>query len=143
MSIAENIKPAMQQSAKTKDLVLGLGKTGLSVARYLTRNDIDAIYVDTRDEPPGVEELFTINPTAEIFLGEISEKVLKGISRIIASPGITDSHPFLAAAHNNGIEVISDIQLFVAEADAPLVAVTGSNGKSTVTTLLNLITKSE
>ena len=88
MSIAENIKPAMQQSAKTKDLVLGLGKTGLSVARYLTRNDIDAIYVDTRDEPPGVEELCTINPTAEIFLGEISEKVLKGISRIIASPGI-------------------------------------------------------
>ena len=139
MSTAENIKPTMRHSAKTRELVLGLGKTGLSVARYLTRNDIDAIYVDTRDEPPGVEELCTINPTAEIFLGEASEKVLKGISRIIASPGIADSHPFLAAAHNNGIEVISDIQLFVAEADAPLVAVTGSNGKSTVTTLLDLM----
>ena len=139
MSEVANIKSMAERSDKAKNLVLGLGETGLSVARYLARNDIDAIYVDTRDEPPGIEELCQICPGAEVILGTAPEEMLKGISRIIASPGIADSHPFLATARDIGIEVISDIQLFVTEADAPLVAVTGSNGKSTVTTLLALM----
>ena len=109
-----------ERSDKAKNLVLGLGETGLSVARYLARNDIDAIYVDTRDEPPGIEELCQICPGAEVILGTAPEEMLKGISRIIASPGIADSHPFLATARDIGIEVISDIQLFVTEADAAI-----------------------
>jgi UDP-N-acetylmuramoylalanine--D-glutamate ligase len=57
MSAAAKRKPAAKRSAKKKDLVFGLGSTGLSIARYLARNDINAIYVDSRDEPPGLAEL--------------------------------------------------------------------------------------
>jgi UDP-N-acetylmuramoylalanine--D-glutamate ligase len=120
-------------------VVFGLGKTGLSVARYLARNDIDAIYIDSRENPPGIDELQKTCPGAEVHTGEISTKLLKGASRIIASPGIADSDPFLAAARKAGVDVISDIELFVGEAKAPILAVTGSNGKSTVTTLLALM----
>lgn len=139
MSAAAKRKPAAKRSAKKKDLVFGLGSTGLSIARYLARNDINAIYVDSRDEPPGLAELEGICPDAKVVVGEIPEKLLKQASRVIASPGISDSDSFLKAARNSGVEIVSDIEMFVAEAQAPFVAVTGSNGKSTVTTLLSLM----
>ncbi len=139
MSAAAKKKPAAKRSAKKKDLVLGLGKTGLSVARYLSRNDIDAIYVDSRDEPPGLDELHTLCPDADVHVGDMPAKLVKKASRIIASPGIADADPFLEEARQAGVDIVSDIELFVAEAGAPIVAVTGSNGKSTVTTLLALM----
>jgi len=117
-----------------KDLVVGLGATGLSIARYLRRVDIDAMFFDSREQPPGIEELDKVWPDAEIHLGDV--KLPGGVERIITSPGIPDSHPILAKARRNKIEVVSDIELFAREAKAPFVAVTGSNGKSTVTTLL-------
>lgn len=131
------MSPAAKKAKK--DLVYGLGKTGLSVARYLARNDVNAIYVDSREEPPGVDELEEVCPGAELIVGKIPQTLLKKVSRVIASPGISDSAPFLEAAREKGIEVVSDIELFVREAKAPFVAVTGSNGKSTVTTLLALM----
>lgn len=118
----------------SKDLVVGLGKTGLSIARYLQRCDSTATFFDTRDEPPGLAELNELSPGAKILPPDA--KLPKGIERIIASPGVSDSHPLLAKAHKKKIEVISDIELFARTASAPFVAVTGSNGKSTVTTLL-------
>ena len=126
MSAARNIA--------TKDFVLGLGATGLSIARYLRRNDIDAMFFDTRDEPPGIEELDELWPDAEL-LGS-GAKLPKKIGRIIASPGIPDSHPLLESARKKKLEIVSDIEIFAREAKAPFIAVTGSNGKSTVTTLL-------
>jgi len=116
------------------DLVVGLGATGLSIARYFQRNDIVATYFDSRDEPPGLDELEEICPDATILLGD--NKLPKNIKRIIASPGISDSHPLLEAALKKKIDVVSDIELFAHDASAPFVVVTGSNGKSTVTTLL-------
>ena len=139
MSPAAKKKKAAKRSTRKKELVFGLGSTGLSVARYLARNDVDAIYVDSRQEPPGLDEIRKLQQDAEVILGETPDKLLKRVSRIIASPGIEDSDPFLEAARDAGIEVVSDIELFVREADAPIVAVTGSNGKSTVTTLLALM----
>lgn len=117
-----------------KDLVVGLGKTGLSVARYLKRCDAVATYFDTRDEPPGLAELKELCPDAKIL--SINAKLPKGIERIITSPGVSDSHPLLTKALKKKIDVISDIELFARTASAPFIAVTGSNGKSTVTTLL-------
>ena len=117
-----------------KDFVLGLGVTGLSIARYLRRNDLDALFFDSRDEPPGADELDELWPDAEMLSGDA--KLPKGVGRIIASPGIPDSHPLLKKARKASIEVLSDIELFTREAEAPFIAVTGSNGKSTVTTLL-------
>ncbi|MDH4072671.1 MAG: UDP-N-acetylmuramoyl-L-alanine--D-glutamate ligase [Gammaproteobacteria bacterium] len=139
MSAAAKKKPAAKRRAKKRDLVLGLGRTGLSVARYLARNGGKAIFVDTRENPPGLEELGEIAGDAEIILGELPARILKGVARIIASPGVSDAEPFLVAAREAKIDVVSDIELFVHDADAPIVAVTGSNGKSTVTTLLGLM----
>jgi UDP-N-acetylmuramoylalanine--D-glutamate ligase len=126
----------MSKSTTTtdKDLVMGLGATGLSIARYLKRNDANAIFFDSRMEPPGLEELREVYPDPELRLG--NDKLPRGVSRVIASPGISDGHPLLTKARKKKVEVVSDIELFAREAKKPFVAVTGSNGKSTVTTLL-------
>jgi UDP-N-acetylmuramoylalanine--D-glutamate ligase len=118
----------------TTDFVLGLGATGLSIARYLKRHDRSAVFFDTRDEPPGMDELHALYPSAEVLLGEA--KLPRKVKRIIASPGVVDTHPLLCDARKAKLEVISDIELFARDAQAPFLAVTGSNGKSTVTTLL-------
>jgi UDP-N-acetylmuramoylalanine--D-glutamate ligase len=128
------MKAATKIELKNKDLVLGLGVTGLSVARYLRRNDRDATFIDSRDEPPGVDELSDIWPDAHVILGKAT--LPKDVDRIIVSPGVADSHKLLKAARRKKLEVISDIEIFAREAKAPFVAITGSNGKSTVTTLL-------
>lgn len=117
-----------------KSLVLGLGATGLSIARYLRRNNDDAMFLDSRDEPPGLDELHSVWPDADVVLGEM--KLPRNVGRIIVSPGIEDTHELLEKARKKKLEVVSDIELFAREAEAPFVAVTGSNGKSTVTTLL-------
>ncbi|MDH5502203.1 MAG: Mur ligase family protein, partial [Gammaproteobacteria bacterium] len=133
-------KQAMpERDVVERDLVFGLGASGVSVARYLARNHANAIYIDTREQPPGLDALKELQPDAEVVLGRPTKDLLDGISRVIVSPGIPDSDPFLREARDKGVPVISDIALFVAEAKAPFVAVTGSNGKSTVTTLIALM----
>lgn len=125
---------AKKKQAQKKDLVLGIGATGLSIARYLQRKSSDAIFFDSREEPPALEELEEMWPDAEVLLGNVD--LPKNVGRVIASPGIEDNHMLLEAARKAGLEVVSDIELFARDAQAPFVAVTGSNGKSTVTTLL-------
>lgn len=121
-------------AAAEKDFVFGLGATGLSVARYLKRVERDATFFDTREQPPGQEKLAELWPDAE--LRHDDSELPDDITRIVASPGISDEHPLLAVARKSKLEIVSDIELFAREATAPFVAVTGSNGKSTVTTLL-------
>ncbi|MEM9688609.1 MAG: UDP-N-acetylmuramoyl-L-alanine--D-glutamate ligase [Pseudomonadota bacterium] len=123
-------------SGKTtgRDFVFGLGGTGLSVARHLKRLGREAVFADTRDAPPGLDELAEMWPDAEVLLGNVD--LVDGIDRVIVSPGIVDTHPLLTKARARGIDVVSDIELFAVAAKAPYVAITGSNGKSTVTTLL-------
>ncbi len=128
------MKAAAKNESTNKDLVLGLGVTGLSVARYLRRNDRNATFIDSRDEPPGIDELSDVWPDADVILGKAA--LPKGVDRIIVSPGIADSHELLKTARKKKLEVVSDIEIFAREAKAPFVAITGSNGKSTVTTLL-------
>ena len=124
-----------------KDLVVGIGATGLSIARYLRRSDLDAMFFDSRAEPPGMKELGEVWPDAEVLLGDV--KLPAGVARIIASPGISDGHPLLAQARKKRVEVVSDIELFARAAKVPFVAVTGSNGKSTVTTLIHLMCRAD
>lgn len=142
MNAAARSKRRNTKSAATAgspNLVFGLGATGLSIARYLKRKGIAARFVDTRDAPPGLAALGEIDPAADIVLGKAPDSLVDNVARIIVSPGIPDSEPLLSAARNAGVEIVSDIQLFVDEAQAPLIGVTGSNGKSTVTTLLSLM----
>ena len=133
MSAAKK-KTAAKRARQGRDLVFGLGSTGLSIARYLRRAERDAVFMDTRDEPPGVDELEELWPDAELVLG--AEKLPRDVARIIVSPGIPDHNELLVKARKKKIEIVSDIELFAREAQQPYVAVTGSNGKSTVTTLL-------
>jgi UDP-N-acetylmuramoylalanine--D-glutamate ligase len=135
---------AAKKSSPTNelDLVYGLGVTGLSVARYMERNGIEARYVDSRDEPPGASELCELIANAETVFGKTPKNLLKRTSRIFVSPGVADNDAYLKAARKVGIEILSDIDLFVRDVDAPFVAITGSNGKSTVTTLLALMCES-
>lgn len=137
MSAATKRKSASAPS----DLVYGLGSTGLSVARFFARKGHPARFVDSRAEPPGIDDLRDICSDAETFIGETPKKLLKKTSRIVVSPGIADSDAYLKAARDAGVDIVSDIELFVEDAKAPFVAVTGSNGKSTVTTLLSLMCK--
>jgi UDP-N-acetylmuramoylalanine--D-glutamate ligase len=127
-------KASSRAQAAKKDLVLGLGATGLSVARYLKRAGRDAVFLDSREEPPGLQALDDLWPDAERELG--ATELPGNVGRVIVSPGIADNDVLVEAARDAGLEVISDVELFAREAKAPFVGVTGSNGKSTVTTLL-------
>ena len=125
---------AAKKATASRHLVLGLGATGLSIARYLRRNNSAAVFLDSREQPPGLDELNKVWPDADVVLGKM--KLPGKIDRVIVSPGIADDHKVLKQARKKKLEVISDIEIFAREAKAPFVAVTGSNGKSTVTTLL-------
>lgn len=125
----------MNVAAPTLNVIVGLGKTGLSVARYLHELGLSFAVTDSRMQPPGVDELQTFAANVPTEFGEISSSLCAQASRIILSPGIALSHPSLALARAQGVEIIGDIELFVREARAPIIAITGSNGKSTVTAL--------
>lgn len=117
-------------------LVYGLGGTGLSLARYFKRRGERVAFLDSREEPPGMAELRAVMPDAEVTLGEFDEAALSGVSRVVVSPGIPDHDPILGRLRETGVELLSDVDLFVEQCEAPFVAITGSNGKSTVTTLV-------
>jgi len=116
--------------------VVGIGATGLSVARFLAEKGQPFVMTDSRVDPPCLDQLAQEFPQVPVELGTLSEETLCAANAVVASPGIPLSHPALVAAIKQGILVTGDIQLFADEARAPVVAITGSNGKSTVTTLV-------
>ncbi|WP_193073707.1 UDP-N-acetylmuramoyl-L-alanine--D-glutamate ligase [Pseudomonas sp. FME51] len=117
-------------------IIVGLGATGLSVARYLAGRDLPFAVCDTRAEPPGLDKLKRFAPMADLYLGELDAELLSSAGELIVSPGIALSTPAIKAAIDAGVSVVGDIELFAREADAPIIAITGSNAKTTVTTLV-------
>ncbi|MFS2223005.1 UDP-N-acetylmuramoyl-L-alanine--D-glutamate ligase [Pantoea sp. B65] len=116
-----------------KVVIIGLGLTGLSCVDFFLAQGVTPRVMDTRLSPPGLDKL----PEAvERHLGSLDDSWLQSADLIIASPGIALAHPSLLDAAAKGVEIIGDIELFCREAKAPIVAITGSNGKSTVTTLV-------
>jgi UDP-N-acetylmuramoylalanine--D-glutamate ligase len=124
------------ESRAPATLIVGLGKTGLACARYLARCGIGFAVTDSRPEPPGLAELRATLPEVPLYLGGFAEEAFAAAQRIVLSPGVALRESAVAAAAARGVAIVGDIELFARAADAPLVAVTGSNGKSTVTTLL-------
>jgi UDP-N-acetylmuramoylalanine--D-glutamate ligase len=120
-------------------LVVGLGMTGLSVVRYLHKLGESMVVVDSRDMPPALNEFKQEFADVPLHTGQFDSKLFVKAQRIVVSPGVPLSDPALQQARDSGIEVTGDIDLFAHEVDAPVVAITGSNGKSTVTTLLTLM----
>jgi UDP-N-acetylmuramoylalanine--D-glutamate ligase len=97
--------------------------------------------MDTRDNPPLVTQLKAHCPDVPLLCGELDVEVLSGASEIIVSPGLDTNVPPYSELKKQGISIIGDIELFAREAKAPVVAITGSNGKSTVTTLVGEMAK--
>jgi UDP-N-acetylmuramoylalanine--D-glutamate ligase len=122
--------------AGTRALVLGLGRTGLSCARYLRRKGLDVRVADTRSVPPGAAALREQVPDAELCVGAFAGSLLDGVAQVLISPGLSLREPIAIEAARRGLPVVGDIELFAREASAPVAAITGTNGKSTVTALL-------
>lgn len=120
-------------------LIVGLGKTGFSCARYLSElsgNGVEVAITDSRDHPPALDELQEVYPDIAIFVGGFNSEAFKRATCLIVSPGISLREPLIAEARARGAEIVGDIELFARNANAPVIAITGSNGKSTVTLLL-------
>ncbi|HHR6052227.1 TPA: UDP-N-acetylmuramoyl-L-alanine--D-glutamate ligase [Providencia alcalifaciens] len=128
-----------QQYQGKNVVIIGLGLTGLSCVDFFLARGVVPRVMDTRAVPPGVDKL----PEQVVcHRGSLNNEWLQHADLIVASPGIALATPQLQEAAKNGIEIVGDIELFCREADAPIVAITGSNGKSTVTSLVGEMAKS-
>ncbi|MGD8378333.1 MAG: UDP-N-acetylmuramoyl-L-alanine--D-glutamate ligase [Gammaproteobacteria bacterium] len=123
----------------TRALIVGLGETGLSSARYLISRGYQVAVTDSRARPPALERLRNEAPNVAAFLGEFSADALRRADMVVVSPGLPSDLPFLKLARDMDLPVVGDVELFAREVNAPVVAVTGSNGKSTVATLVGLM----
>ncbi len=120
-------------------VVLGMGVTGASCARWLARNDCDAVFIDTRRSPPAQEAIRAALPDARIHAGAVPEALPDDTDTVIVSPGYAIDGGLVDEARRRGIEVVSDLDLFAASATGSLVGITGSNGKSTVVSMVSSI----
>lgn len=117
-------------------LIIGIGETGLSCARLLVAKGHTVAMMDTRDEPPALATLQSELPEVLVHTGGLSSDWLSKSDIIVLSPGVDPRLTEIKAAKAQGAEIIGDIELFARYVDAPIIAITGSNGKSTVTTMV-------
>lgn len=126
----------MQAQIADKHIIVGLGMTGLSCARHLHRRQLPFAVMDTRAEPPGLDAFRAEFPDAGLTLGKLDADTLAGADVLVLSPGVDPRLPEIRAAVARGVRTTGDIDLFAREIARPIAAITGSNAKSTVTTLL-------
>lgn len=117
-------------------LIVGLGVTGLSVARFLAQRGQRFVVADASLSAERLSNFQHEFPHVTVIAGELTYSQWQGVSEIVLSPGVPRRHPAIVAAIADGIPVIGDIELFARFAKAPVIAITGSNGKTTVTTLV-------
>ncbi|MGH8435140.1 MAG: UDP-N-acetylmuramoyl-L-alanine--D-glutamate ligase [Pseudomonas sp.] len=117
-------------------IVVGLGKSGMSLVRFLARQGIRFAVADTRENPPELTTLRAQYPQVEVRCGELEVDFLCRADELYVSPGLALATPALQQAAARGVKLLGDIELFVRHAKAPIIAITGSNAKSTVTTLV-------
>jgi len=117
-------------------VIVGLGRTGLSCARYLRERGWRIAVTDTRTEPPQLAALRELDARIPLRLGALDARLLDDALCVVVSPGVSLEEPFFAEARRRGLEIVGDIELFARAVDAPVAGITGTNGKSTVTTLV-------
>lgn len=126
-------------------LVVGLGATGYSAVRYLQSRGLQVSVLDSRQSPPMLEQLTEHFPDIHYHLGSLSDvaagELIDVSALLIVSPGVSLNEPLLQRAKQQGAHLVGDIELFTQENDKPLITITGSNGKSTVTTLVGEMCK--
>ena len=131
----------IQTDSGAKTLIVGLGKTGLSCVRYLRAQGMPVAVTDSRQEPPGLNAVREQMPDVALFLGGFDPHVFDLADRLVVSPGVPLVEPLIQRAIGRGVSVVGDVELFAQAAAAPVIGITGSNGKSTVTSLLGLMAK--
>ena len=127
---------ANKQAQANTFLIIGLGQTGLSCARFLVEHGHIVAVMDTRDNPPALATLQTELPEVLVQTGGLASDWMLRSDTIVLSPGIDPRLPEIKKARQQGIEIIGDIELFIRYVNEPVIAITGSNGKSTVTTMV-------
>lgn len=129
----------LNQQSSHYSLIVGLGQTGLSCARFLLQQGNAVAVIDSSSQPPCLNALQKDYPEVVVKTGDIPADWLMRADSIILSPGVDPRLTQIQQAAAAGIEIIGDIELFARYANAPIIAITGSNGKSTVTTLVGLM----
>lgn len=123
-------------------LIVGLGASGAASLRYLARLGARLTITDSRAAPAGVDALRAAHPQAGFHLGGFTAPApLSQYAMAVVSPGVSLDEPFVRELAAAGVEIVGDIELFARAAKAPVIGITGSNGKSTVTTLVGEMAK--
>jgi len=144
IDVLQNLQQVFSIELKTsKILVVGLGKTGMSVAAYLRQLGLEFALVDSRKNPPFNDVLLERMPDVPVFTGHFEPAIFSLATHLVVSPGISMEEPVIQEALARGVIALSDIDLFACSTNKPIIAITGSNGKSTVTTLLGVMAKEQ
>jgi len=122
--------------ADARVLIVGLGTTGYSAAQFLQQTPIKFAVIDSRSNPPQIESLREQMPDVPVFSGGFDQSAFDVATHLLVSPGISLNEKAIHKAIQAGVTIVSDVDLFACATDKPIVAITGSNGKSTVTTML-------
>ncbi|MDD2722929.1 MAG: UDP-N-acetylmuramoyl-L-alanine--D-glutamate ligase [Methylovulum sp.] len=124
-----------------KVLVVGLGHTGMSVAQFLQKLNYKFAIIDSRDKPPLMDKFLEQMPDTAVFTGGFDDAAFQVATHLVVSPGLSLNEKAIMKAIANGSKIVSDIDLFACSVTAPIIAITGSNGKSTVTTMVGDMAK--
>ncbi len=127
----------------SKIVVVGFGVTGVSIARFLMGLGFDFVVADSREISPITGQLSKEFGGIKVFTGEFDQAMFNNATHLIVSPGIPLTEKAISDAVDSGVKVIGDIDLFACSVTTPIIAITGSNGKSTVTTLLGEMAKAD
>lgn len=136
MHAALSGRAAAGAAVRYDSVVIGLGQTGLSCLRHLSRLGESMAAVDSRLDPPMLAEARAEFPDVPLHLGDFQADFMHAAGRLVVSPGVSLDEAPIRAARDAGIEIVGDIELFARQCVRPVLAVTGSNGKSTVATLV-------
>ncbi|MGS2743160.1 UDP-N-acetylmuramoyl-L-alanine--D-glutamate ligase [Halomonas sp. LS-001] len=132
----------MLRIPKGTTLVVGLGVSGQAICRHLDRQGVPFVIADTREQPPGLDAIQRLYPGVDVHCGPLTALDLSDAEEVVLSPGVYPRTPGLEPLHDvynpetGEPRIVGEITLFTRAAKAPIVAITGSNAKSTVTTLV-------
>ncbi len=127
----------------TNYLVVGAGVSGFSAVEYLLARNKQCRVMDSRGLPPNAAKIKNILSDSQVCFGQFNQQWLQEADVVVLSPGISPQTPEIQQAVRDGAELLGDIELFAREVNKPYIAITGSNGKSTVTTLVAAILESQ
>ena len=136
VAVLDALNKQLSLNQQSKVVIVGLGKTGFSVAKFLHKQGIKFAVIDSRDKPPLNDALLQEYPDTPVFTGGFDSDAFKVATHVIISPGVSLQEQSIQKAIVDGAKLLSDIDLFSSATDKPVIAITGSNGKSTVTTML-------